>query len=86
MALRAGPITWEVFRRDFLDRFFPKEKREVKVEEFINLHQRGVSVQVCFLKFTRLSKYASFLVSNPMHEMSHFVTAVSDDLVEECCS
>ena len=31
-ALKAGPITWEVFRRDFLDRFLPREKREAKVE------------------------------------------------------
>ena len=30
-ALSAGPITWEVFRRNILDQFFPREKREAKV-------------------------------------------------------
>ena len=28
--------------------------------------------------------YAPFLVSNTRYKMSHFVTDVSDDLVEEC--
>ena len=44
-ALRAGPISWEVFRRVLFDRSLPREKREAKVEEFINLHQGGMSVQ-----------------------------------------
>ena len=43
--LRAGPISWEVFRRAFLDRFFSREKRDAKVEYFINLCQGGMSVQ-----------------------------------------
>ncbi|KAK4706354.1 hypothetical protein R3W88_034083 [Solanum pinnatisectum] len=30
--IRAGPITWEVFKNAFLDRFFPREKREAKKE------------------------------------------------------
>lgn len=33
------PITWEVFRRNLLDYLFPKEKREDKFEEFINLRK-----------------------------------------------
>ena len=37
-------------------------------------------------KFTKLSMYVPSLVSNPRYEMSHFLTAVSDDLVEECYS
>ena len=38
------------------------------------------------LKFIKLSKYALSLVSNPMDEMSHFLTGVSNDLEEECRS
>ena len=36
------------------------------------------------LKFRKLSKYAPFLLSNPRDEMSHFLTRVFDDFVEEC--
>ena len=32
-------ITWELFKTTFLERFFPRDMREDKVEEFINLKQ-----------------------------------------------
>ena len=82
-SLKAGPISWEVFRRAFLDRFFPRGKRKAKVKDFINLHQGGMSVIGYSLKFTKLSKYASSLVSNPKDEINLFVMGVSDYLVEE---
>ena len=44
MTLRDGSVTWGIFKKAFLDKFFQKEKRKVKVEEFINLRQRGMSV------------------------------------------
>ena len=42
--LRGGPVTWEVFKKVFLDRFFPRENREAKVVVLINLRQGGMSV------------------------------------------
>ena len=85
-SLRGCTMTLEMFNRDFLDWFFPRDLREATVGEFINLHQGGMSVLDYSLKFTKLSKYAPSLVSNPRDEMSHFLTEVSKDLVEECCS
>ncbi|WMV59600.1 hypothetical protein MTR67_052985, partial [Solanum verrucosum] len=35
----ATPITWECFSETFLDRFFPRELREAKAQEFMNLRQ-----------------------------------------------
>ena len=55
------PVTWEVFKKAFVDRFFPREQREAKVEEFINLCQGGMSVKEYSLKFIKLSKYACSL-------------------------
>ena len=69
----------------FLDRLFPREMKEAKVVEFINLRQGDMSVHEYSLKFTKLSKYAP-LVFEPRDEMSCFVTGVSDDLQEECHS
>ncbi|XP_049363339.1 glycine-rich cell wall structural protein 1-like [Solanum verrucosum] len=37
----AGPVEGETFKSAFLNRFFPRELRETKVEEFINLRQGG---------------------------------------------
>ena len=39
------PIEWEEFKKAFLGKYFPRERREVKVEEFINLKQGNVSVE-----------------------------------------
>ena len=58
--------------------------RDAKVVEFINLHEGGMSVHQYSLKITKLSKYATSLVSDPRDEMSHFVIGVSDYLQEEC--
>ena len=62
--LGGGPVTWEIFKRVFLDRFFPRELSKTKVDEFINLHQGGMSVLDYSLKFSKLSKYAPSLMSN----------------------
>ena len=85
-SLGCGPLTCEIFKKTFLKRFFPREKREDKVEEFINLRQGGMSVKEYYLKFIKLYKYASSLVSNARNEMSHIVTGVTEELDEECRS
>jgi len=85
-SVKAAPIDWEAFKKAFLDRFFPHEKREAKVEEFINLRQGGMSSQEYSLKSIMFSKYAASLVSNPRDDMSGFVTGVSKSIEEECCA
>ena len=84
--LRGCPVNLEVFKRSFLDRFFPIELREAKVEEFINLHQSRMSVLDYSLKFRNFSKYAPSLVSNLRDEISHFLTKMCNNMVEECRS
>ena len=61
--IRGGSVTWDIFKKAFLDWFYPREMRESKVVEFISLPQGGMSVHEYSLKFTKLSKYAPFLVS-----------------------
>ncbi|KAK4737245.1 hypothetical protein R3W88_000942 [Solanum pinnatisectum] len=82
--VRAGPIERELLKEAFLGRYFPREKREVKVDEFINLRQGNMNVQEYSLKFIQLSKYAPSLVCNPRDEMSRFVMGISDLVEEEC--
>ncbi|XP_049391580.1 uncharacterized protein LOC125856017 [Solanum stenotomum] len=80
----AGPIEWEELKGAFLCRYLPREKRECKVAEFINLKQSSMIVEEYSLKFTLLSKYAPSLVSNPRDEMIRYVTGISDLVEEEC--
>ena len=58
-------IEFEEFMESFLGKYFPHERRVVKVEEFINLKQGNMSVEEYSLKFTMLSRYSPYLVSNP---------------------
>jgi len=81
-----GSIEWEEFKREFLDRFFPLELRELKMQEFINLKQGGMSVKEYSLKFTQLSKYAPTIVGDSRAKMNKFVMGVSELVVNECHS
>ena len=51
------PVTWELLKTAFLERFFPREMKEAKVEEFINLKQGSMTVREYSLKFVKLSRY-----------------------------
>ena len=66
----------------FLEIFFPRHMREAKVEEFINLKQRSMTVREYSLKFVKLSRYVNSLVSNNRDEMSRFLTGIVEDLQE----
>ena len=79
-----APINWDVLKIAFLERIFPKEQREDKVEEFINLRHGRMLDKEYSLMFVKLSKCTSSQVSNSKDEMSRFVTGVSKDIVEEC--
>ena len=46
--------------------------KEVKVEEFINLKQGSMTVWEYSLKFVKLSRYVTSIVSNNRDEMSRF--------------
>jgi len=79
-----GPIEWEVFEKAFLDRFFPLELREAKMQEFINLKQGRLSVQEYSLNFTQLPKYAPSIVDNSRAEIKHFMMGVTELVENEC--
>ena len=49
-----------------------------------NLKQGSKTVREYSLKFVKLSRYATSLVSNNMDEMSRFLTEITIDLEEEC--
>ena len=84
LVLGGVPVTWELFKTTFLARFFLRDMRESKVEDFINLKQGSMTVRNYSLKFVNLSRYATSLVSNNRDEKSRFFTRVNGGLEEEC--
>lgn len=45
-----GPIEWEEIKEAFLGNYFPREKKEVKIEEFIKFGQGNMIVGGVFFK------------------------------------
>ncbi|XP_069151834.1 uncharacterized protein [Solanum lycopersicum] len=60
-----------------------EEKAELVVYQLKNVGEGGMSVKKYSLKFVKLCKYASSLVSSSRDEMTRFVTGVSKDLEQE---
>ena len=59
--------------------------RDAEVEEFNNLKQGSEIVREYSLKFVKLSRYDTSLVSNSKDEMNRFLIGINGDL-EECRS
>ena len=53
-------VKWELFKIEFLERFFTREMREDKVEEFISLKQGSLTVREYSLKFVKVSRHVTF--------------------------
>ena len=73
-----------MFQDTFLDKFFPLEMREAKIEEFMNLRQGSMTVKEYCLKFNQLAKYVPNLIFDTRASMSKFVTEVSGLVLKEC--
>ena len=54
--------------------------------ELMNHRQGGMSVQVYFLRFIKLSRYAPTMVANPRSRMNNFMMGVSILVEKECCT
>ena len=50
-------VTWAIFRREFLDRYFPEDVRGKKEIEFLELKQGNMSVTEYAAKFVELAKF-----------------------------
>ncbi len=57
--------------------------REANVEEFFHLKQGLMTVKEYSLKFVKLSRYSTSLVSNSSDELSRFLSRITGDLEEE---
>lgn len=78
-------MTKDSISETFLDRFFPRELREVKKDqEFMNLIQSNIRFQEFGLNFTYISRYAPYVFSNSRAQMTKFPYGVSDLEKIEC--
>ena len=75
------PLAWPEFSRAFFTRFLPKSVRDARAREFENLEQtEKMSVTEYDIQFTRLSRYAPYLVSTERLKVERFVNGLQDYL------
>ncbi|XP_040996105.1 uncharacterized protein LOC121242284 [Juglans microcarpa x Juglans regia] len=58
----AVPISWEDFKRIFLDHFFPQTLRESRARQFMDLTQGTMTIAQYATKVMELSRFASYLI------------------------
>lgn len=70
-------VLWDTFSKAFLDRFFPQELRQAKMEEFMNLKQGRMSVTEYDLNFHQLSRYAPNSVADIRARMRKYASGLN---------
>jgi hypothetical protein len=74
------PITWERFKQEFNDRFFPQEQRQMRAREFLALTQGDMNVEQYSNKFIELSRYAPNLVPNEETKVERFLCGLQSKI------
>ncbi|KAH0693041.1 hypothetical protein KY285_020138 [Solanum tuberosum] len=80
----APPTTWKEFNKAFLDHYLPLEIQEARADQFLNLHQGGMSVREYRLQFNSLSRYAPNVVATMKDRVHQYVDRLDSYLVRDC--
>ena len=74
------PLTWERFRDEFFDKYFPRSVRIQKEQEFIHLRQGNRSVAEYEAKFTELAKFVPRLVEIEQDRVHKFKMGLKTEI------
>jgi len=73
MIASSPPMAWKDFFEMFLERFLRESVREARPYEFEKLVQGDLTVTEYEVEFTRLSRFAGYLVSTKERKIKRFV-------------
>ncbi|KAF5477557.1 hypothetical protein F2P56_004183, partial [Juglans regia] len=76
------PITWECFRKIFLECFFPQTLRESRAHPFADLTQGTMTVDQYTTKFMELSRFASYLIPDEEKKAEKFERGLNHRIKE----
>ena len=65
-------VGWIIFRREFLDRFYPRSYKEARVEEFYRLVQGDLSVSEYEKRFSELGRLVPTVFDDEEHKTNKF--------------
>ncbi|XP_061366049.1 uncharacterized protein LOC133309301 [Gastrolobium bilobum] len=78
-------ITWPLFERYFLHKYFPEEAKERKKSEFEDLRKGGMTVDEYLSKFNRLAKYSCYGIAplTPEDKAFRFRKGLNDMIADK---
>ncbi|XP_070017120.1 uncharacterized protein [Nicotiana sylvestris] len=80
----ASPVEWEDFSQAFLAHYLPREVREARLDQFLNLKQGDMGVRDYSHKFNSLARYAPDIVRTMRTRVYHYVDGLGDHLIRDC--
>ena len=66
-------ISWDQFQQEFTDRFFPQSHKDSKIEEFLRLEQKNMSVSEYEKKFSELVKLVPYIQADEVLKCKRFL-------------
>ncbi|XP_022872504.1 uncharacterized protein LOC111391503 [Olea europaea var. sylvestris] len=73
-------LTWEQFKKELMDKYFPQSLRDFKESEFLQLKQGNMSLMDYERKFDQLSRYAPHLVDTEIKKTRRFEQGLNPDI------
>ncbi|KAI3443867.1 hypothetical protein Pfo_000532 [Paulownia fortunei] len=80
LAVNMEELTWERFKIIFYDKYFTRDARSLKVKEFLELKQGGMSVCDYVRKFEQGCKYVPYIAKYNNEKMDHFLRGLNPEI------
>ncbi|XP_035546555.1 uncharacterized protein LOC118348613 [Juglans regia] len=73
-------VSWQRFKKEFDDRYFPVSVRRQKAREFNNLVQGGMTVEQYARKFMELGRFAPHLITTEKLQVERFMEGLRPEV------
>ncbi|XP_035549700.1 uncharacterized protein K02A2.6-like, partial [Juglans regia] len=73
-------VSWQRFKKEFDDRYFPVSVRRQKAREFNNLVQGGMTVEQYARKFMELGRFAPHLIASEELQVERFMEGLRPEI------
>ncbi|XP_073049579.1 uncharacterized protein [Primulina eburnea] len=77
---RGTIVTWDIFKSEFYQRFFPTSFRKDRGAEFENLKQGNLNIEEYAAKFSNLLRFAPHVASDEEAKADHFINGLNPDI------
>ncbi|XP_073030677.1 uncharacterized protein [Primulina eburnea] len=77
---RGTIVTWDIFKSEFYQRFFPTSYRKDRGAEFANLKQGNLNIEDYVAKLSNLLRFDPHVASDEEAKADHFINGLNPDI------